>query len=99
MNKKHGLPAGLQLTNRGYIRVTKGPFKWKLLHRRVMEIALEQTDPRTLAALGIKLDRNGKCSLPDEWDVHHVDRVKIHNCIENLLLLDHVIHARLFNET
>lgn len=90
--------AGLQINHKGYYRLTgNGPHKWKLMHRRVMEIALEQTNPITLSALGIQLDPRGKLrKLPEAWDVHHIDANKLHNCQCNLMLLDHTLHGVLF---
>ncbi len=109
MNKKNGMPPGIQLTNRGYARYTKGgsKIKWKLVHRRVMEIALENTHPLTLVAIGIELDDRGKIkAIPERYDIHHVSNKycerckaagKLHNCLCNLWLLDHSLHAQAFS--
>jgi hypothetical protein len=92
------VPDGLQLTYKGYYRVTRsGIHQWKLLHRRVMEQQLERTHPLTLAVLKIHLNSRGKLdSLPEAWDAHHIDGNKLHNCPQNLMLLDHALHGALF---
>ncbi len=96
------------------MRYTNGSHAWKLVHRRKMEIALEQTHPLTLAVLGIKLDGRGKLiKLDDAWDVHHMEKYtcvkcsansplpaagKTHNCLCNLLLVPHSFHAIFFED-
>lgn len=92
------VPPGLQVTESGYLRITRaGRHKWKLLHRRVMEQLLEQTHPLTLAVLGIQLDSRGQLrNLDDKWDAHHIDFCKTHNCACNLMLLEHAVHGAAF---
>lgn len=97
---KYDKRGGLQITKAGYIRITaNGPHKWKLLHRRTMELALEETHPLTLSVLGVQLDSKGKfLSMPERFDIHHIDGDKLHNNRENLMLLEHILHAKLFWE-
>jgi hypothetical protein len=68
---------GRTITEKGYVRLTRGEFRMKYEHR----------------AVAIRLAReffyygpvNG--DLPPGWTVHHVDWNKQHNCPSNLILM------------
>lgn len=68
--------AGVSVKPSGYIEVTRGPNKGRLLHDVLME------------------EHIGRPLAPDEV-VHHKDRNKENNKLDNLLLLTNSEHARL----
>ena len=70
---------GTTITKKGYVRITAGEHRDKLEHRVVVE-NLMLTDPRFNRELA-----------PDE-EVHHLDWNRAHNCPQNLLMFQEVIH-------
>lgn len=68
---------GRTLTEKGYIRLTSGEFRFKYEHRAVaIQAAREFFYYGTV---------NG--DLPPGWTVHHADWNKRHNCRSNLILM------------
>ncbi len=68
---------GSQLTAKGYIRITAGPWRGQYLHRIVaaMKWREKYSEP-----------------MPKHLHVHHMDFRKAHDCPENLLIMDSGIH-------
>jgi hypothetical protein len=84
MPGRKGYGSGVCLTAKGYLQITRrGPDRNKLVHRAVMS---------TLCREWCVYPLNPKTGLPDGLEVHHVDFDKRHNCPENLMLLDPVLH-------
>jgi len=69
---------GAHRSKPGYVRVTAGPDRGKYLHRLVASKAWEQTH-------GVP--------LPDDYQVHHLDFCRWHNCLQNLLILGPGLHV------
>lgn len=78
---------GSTVTRKGHIRITSGPHRHKYLHRRMVEVLLEETWHPFWGN-----------ELPASMDVHHIDGNKSHNEYSNFLVLDHAIHSALDKE-
>ena len=78
----------LQVLSNGYLRVTSriSGYRHWLMHRAVIQILLDE------AGAGLWLPIGSK--IPADFDVHHQDFDKQHNCPCNLVLLDTRLHAR-----
>ena len=73
---------GTTVTKKGYIRITSGEHRHKYQHRRAIEKLLEEVWHPFYGNV-----------LPGSVDVHHVDHLCAHNCVQNLLVLDRAIHS------
>ena len=80
---------GNTTTAKGYVRVTAGPNRHRYEHRVVMAVSLRIGCPAWLLPL---LNGDG---LPEGFHVHHIDGRRAHNCPQNLMLLEAVIHDHL----
>lgn len=77
-----GSGKGTRVHAEGYIQIIRrGPWRGWLEHRKVMLEACREF-------CYYPVDGN----LPEGLTVEHLDHVKIHNCRENLMLLDKRIH-------
>lgn len=86
---RKGSGTGVHVHIKGYLRITRrGPWRNWLVHRKVMlEMCLEMCYyPR----------EEGK--LPEGFTVEHLDHDRMHNCPENLMLLDKRIHDYISSE-
>lgn len=79
----HNWKGGKYRTAKGYVQIRHGEYRGKLEHWAVMHQALK--DPIGLT-LSVEMLESG------EYEVHHVDFVRHHNDLGNLLLLQDVIH-------
>jgi hypothetical protein len=84
----------------GYIPRKKGPAKAQYFNgRKYTERSngyyLATTKPRTLMHRDVWEYKNGK--IPDNHDIHHIDRDRSNNSLSNLVLLSKQEHARMFN--
>jgi hypothetical protein len=87
---------GICLNEKGYRRITHGQHRNKYDHRRRIEELLEQP---------ISYIFRGDGKIPPNMTVEHIDHIRTHNCVSNLMLLEKVIHdwcsrqsARYFRE-
>lgn len=69
---------GAHRSKPGYVRVTAGPNRGQYEHRVVASKAWERTH-------GVPLPKN--------YQVHHLDFCRWHNCLENLLILGPGLHV------
>ena len=84
--------AGRTITAKGYVRITAGPHRHMMEHRRVTAESIEEFCPPPLKLL---LAADG---LPVGVHVHHSDWKRQHNCGQNLQLLQDVIHEHISHE-
>lgn len=89
LHKRRRLYNGVRIHPCGYLQLTRGIHRFKLVHRAVMEAML-------MSPIGLLFFAHpGR--IPDGMHVHHQDWNKRHNCQGNLLLLDSAIHNWLSN--
>jgi len=75
--KKSLRKEGTTIHEKGYIRITAGPWRHRYLHRIIA---------------GILWDIKYHEPLPDRIEVHHLDGNPLHDCPQNYLLCDAAIH-------
>jgi hypothetical protein len=68
---------------KGYLRITAGPERGKLVHRAVVERCFRENiiSPGLVPA-----------TLPPDWEIHHMDGRRDHNCPSNLLATPPALH-------
>ena len=85
-----GTLSGRTITEKGYVRLTAGPYRNWYEHRAITAESIKIFCPPPLLAL-----LNPDTGLPDCFHVHHSDWNRQHNCPSNLLLLQNIIHNAL----
>lgn len=78
---------GCQLTAKGYIRITAGPWRGQYLHRIIADIKWRDRH----FDVGMGVPARG-FHIPKHLHVHHMDFNKAHDCPENLLIMDPALH-------
>lgn len=68
---------GKTVTSKGYVRLTAGPNRFRYEHRVLAESLWRETHGT---------------SLPEGFEVHHLDFCRSHNCPANLLILGPGLH-------
>lgn len=81
--RKRGL--GKCINDKGYWQISAGPDSGLYEHRVVVRDALRVSEGYWA----------GVQEIPKGFTVHHIDFVKTHNCLGNLLLLDKTLHDAL----
>ena len=82
-----GSGAGTYLTEKGYVRIgRRGPLRDKLLHRVIMAQTCREFCFWPIDA---------ESGIPFGMEVHHADFDKLHNCPQNLMLLDPSLHLHM----
>lgn len=83
---------GVSKTERGYLRIRHGGHRNKYVHRRRLEVMLENP-------LCADYVFPNKGRIPAHMVVEHVDHKRDHNCDGNLMLLQKCIHDKLSGDT
>lgn len=75
---------GKHLTKKNYVRLGYAPYRNKYEHRVIIEKLIKS---QTGGLIWIN-----QTEIPEHMTVHHNDHRRAHNCHENLMLLDKIIH-------
>lgn len=78
---------GSQITLDGYIRITAGPWRNRMLHRIIADIKWRECHFDVKLGVPVR-----GFPMPKNLHVHHMDFKKTHCCAENLIIMDEALH-------